>query len=55
MQICGAVEHAHQQGVLHADLKPENILIDSAQQVKLIDFNLTQKNQTQPRHGAIAT
>ncbi|EGA68289.1 serine/threonine protein kinase [Vibrio sinaloensis DSM 21326] len=50
VQICGAVEHAHQQGVLHADLKPENILIDSAQQVKLIDFNLTQKsNATTPR------
>ncbi|PFG45635.1 serine/threonine-protein kinase [Vibrio sp. ES.051] len=42
-QICQAVEHAHQHGVLHADLKPDNILIDHSHQPKLLDFNLTQK------------
>ncbi|MGR5235912.1 serine/threonine-protein kinase [Vibrio alfacsensis] len=51
-QICQAMEHAHHHHVLHADLKPENILIDSNKRPKLIDFNLTQKvqsdNQTSP-------
>lgn len=45
-QICQAMEHAHQHQVLHADLKPENILIDRNKRPKLLDFNLTQKAQS---------
>ncbi len=45
-QICEAMEHAHQHQVLHADLKPENILIDRNKRPKLLDFNLTQKAQS---------
>ena len=26
--LCGAVEHAHQSGVIHRDIKPENVLIE---------------------------
>nr|WP_202597947.1 MULTISPECIES: serine/threonine-protein kinase [unclassified Vibrio] len=43
--LCRAVEHAHHHQILHADLKPENILVTRHHQVKLIDFNLTQKLQ----------
>ncbi|UXI01347.1 serine/threonine protein kinase [Photobacterium sp. TY1-4] len=42
-KICQAIEHAHQNQVLHADLTPDNILIDREQNPKLLDFNLTQK------------
>lgn len=41
--ICFAIEHAHQNQILHADLKPENILIDDDASPKILDFNLTQK------------
>ena len=38
--ICDALEHAHQNGVLHLDIKPGNILLDVTDAPKLTDFGL---------------
>ena len=41
--VCGAVQHAHQKGVIHRDLKPSNILVteqDGVAQPKIIDFGI---------------
>ncbi|MGE0816501.1 MAG: tetratricopeptide repeat protein [Vicinamibacterales bacterium] len=43
LEICGAVQHAHQRGVIHRDLKPSNILVatvDGRPRVKVIDFGI---------------
>ena len=37
-QICKAVDHAHQQNVLHRDLRPGNVLISTTGVVKILDF-----------------
>jgi serine/threonine protein kinase len=37
-QIGNAIEHAHQQGVLHRDLRPANVLISEAGVAKVADF-----------------
>lgn len=39
-QVCGALQYAHEQGVVHRDIKPENILVLRDGRVKIADFGL---------------
>ena len=42
-QVCQAVQHAHQKGIIHRDIKPSNILVDSENDQaipKIIDFGV---------------
>jgi predicted Ser/Thr protein kinase len=40
MQVCEALQFAHDEGIVHRDIKPGNILIDTKGRVKIADFGL---------------
>ncbi|HIE98147.1 MAG TPA: hypothetical protein EYG03_09900 [Planctomycetes bacterium] len=43
IDVCRAIQHAHQKGIIHRDLKPSNILVtlhDGVPVVKVIDFGI---------------
>jgi non-specific serine/threonine protein kinase/serine/threonine-protein kinase len=43
VQVCAAVQHAHQKGIIHRDIKPSNVLVmeqDGAPFPKVIDFGI---------------
>jgi len=66
IQLCHAVQHAHQKGVIHRDLKPSNVLVtvqDGKPVPKVIDFGvakaieepLTEKTVLTNFHAFIGT
>jgi WD40 repeat protein/serine/threonine protein kinase len=48
IQVCHAIQHAHQKGIIHRDIKPSNILVtirDGAPVPKVIDFGIAKATQ----------
>ncbi len=50
IQICQAIQHAHQKGIIHRDIKPSNILVtlqDGRPVPKVIDFGIAKATDGQ--------
>jgi len=54
VQVCSALQHAHQKGIIHRDLKPGNVLVtmhDDKPVPKIIDFGVAKAiNQRLTEH-----
>jgi len=51
VQVCQAVQHAHQKGIIHRDIKPSNILVRTSEQgvaqPMVIDFGIAKATTNQ--------
>src|SRR5207248_5193052 len=52
IQVCQAIQHAHQKGIIHRDIKPSNILVTTTAEGSalpvVIDFGIAKATTNQP-------
>ena len=57
-QVAGALQYAHEQGVIHGDIKPENLIFGPNHEVLLSDFGIAtiiQSSHSQPPQEIFGT
>src|SRR5579885_2127466 len=55
LQLCSAVQYAHEQGIVHRDLKPQNVLLQQRTHVLLADFGIARDSSVETNLTATGT
>ncbi|SPE54739.1 putative Mitogen-activated protein kinase kinase [Verrucomicrobia bacterium] len=58
MQVCRAIQHAHQKGIIHRDIKPSNVLVsvhDGVPLPKVIDFGIAKATEGRSMDATLLT
>lgn len=54
IQICNALDYAHEQGIVHRDIKPANIMVLKDYSVKVMDFGIARVDSSSMTKTGIA-
>lgn len=58
IQVCHAIQHAHQKGIIHGDIKPSNIMValhDGKPVPKVIDFGISKATEARLTEKLLCT